>query len=148
MSSLSLNSGSNRLYKRETGTETSSDIYDEVDSITCFFNHQFAHRNSVCLFSPQLAIYRMMYLNLSEGITVIRQRWSPLSSTAGSYPDPPQSSLSQPPPPSYDFHRAPFVDFPIIQSHVHPFCIILKAGQKLHHKPYFRPPSHIDQSDF
>ena len=88
-----------------------------------------------------------MYLNIREDITVIRQRWSPPSpSTTGSCPDPPQSSHSQPPP-SYDFYRAPFADFPIIQSHVHPFCIIYNAGQKLHHKPYFIPPSHIDRSD-
>jgi len=89
-----------------------------------------------------------MYLNLREDITVIRQRWSPPStSTAGSCPDPSQSSLSQPHPPSYDFYKAPFANFPVIQSHVHPFCIIYNAGQKLHHKPYITPPSHIDQSD-
>jgi hypothetical protein len=97
---------------------------------------------------PNWQEYRVMYLNLREDITVIRQRWSPpSSSTAGSCPDPPQSSLSQPPPPSYDFYRAPFADFPIIQSHVRPFCIIYNAGQKLHHKPYFMPPSHIDEYD-
>jgi len=87
-----------------------------------------------------------MYLNLREDITVIRQRWSPPStSTAGSCSDP--FSLSQPLSPSYDFYQAPFANFPIIQSHVHPFCIIYNAGQKLHHKPYITPPSHINQSD-
>ena len=80
-------------------------------------------------------------------ITVIRQRWSPPSpSTAGSFPDPSQSSSSQPPP-SHDFYKAPFDNFPTIQSHVHPFCVIHNAGQKLYNNPYFRPPSHIDQSD-
>lgn len=89
-----------------------------------------------------------MYLNVREDITVIRQRWSPPSpSTPGFRPDPPQSSISQPSPSSYDFYRAPFADFPIIQSHVHPFCVIYNAGKKLLHKPYFTPPSHIDRSD-
>jgi hypothetical protein len=79
-----------------------------------------------------------MYLNLREDITVFRQRWWPPSpSTTGSCPGPP----------SHDEYRAPFVSFPIVESHVHPFCIIYNAGQKLQHKPYFTPPSHIDQSD-
>ena len=43
------------VQERDGGAETSSDIYDEVDSITYFFSHPFAHRNSVCLFSSQLA---------------------------------------------------------------------------------------------
>lgn len=91
-----------------------------------------------------------MYLNDkdSQGITVARRRWSPPSpSPAGSCPGAPQSSLSRPPPPSYDFYRAPFGDFPIIQSHLHPFCVIHNAGAKLRHKPYFTPPSHINKSD-
>lgn len=72
-----------------------------------------------------------MYLNLGEEIAAPRRRWSPLSPpTAGSCPAPASSSLSQPPPQIYDFYRAPFADFPIIQSHVCPFCIIYNAGKK------------------
>ena len=89
-----------------------------------------------------------MYLNVSEDITVIRQRWLPPSHpTSGSRPVPPHSSMSQPPPPNYDFYRAPFADFPIIQSHVHPFCVIYNAGQKLKTKTLFTPPPHINTSD-
>ena len=89
-----------------------------------------------------------MYLNVSEDITVIRRRWLPPSPpTAGSGPVPPHSSISQPPPPSYDFYRAPFADFPIIQSHVHPFWVIYNAGQKLRFKTVFTPPPHISRSD-
>jgi hypothetical protein len=106
------------------------DIY-EVGSITHFSTFTLLMETQFAYSPPNWQEYRVMYLNLREDITVIRQRWSPpSSSTAGSCPDPPQSSLSQPPPPSYDFYRAPFADFPIIQSHVHPFCIIYNAGQK------------------
>ena len=58
--------------------------------------------------------------------------------------------MSQPPPPpSYDFYRSPFADFPIIQSHVHPFYVIYNAGQKLTSKTLtnFTPPDHINPSD-
>jgi hypothetical protein len=126
----------------------SSDIYDEVVSTTHSLAFKWLIQTQFAYTPPDWQEYRVMYLNLNEDITVIRQRWSPPPpSAAGSCPDLPQSSLSQPHPPSYDFYQAPFVNFPIIRSHIHPFCIIYNAGQKLHHKPYFTPPSHIDSSD-
>ena len=89
-----------------------------------------------------------MYLNVSEDITVVRRRWLPPSPpTAGSGPVSLHSSISQPPPPIYDFYRATFDDFPTIQSHVHPFCVIYNAGQKLKAKTLFTPPDHINTSD-
>jgi hypothetical protein len=123
-------------------------MYDEVDSIPYTSAFKLLIETQFAYAPPDWHEYRVMYLNLREDMTVIRQRWSPPSpSTAGSCPDPPQASLSQPPPPSHDFYRAPFADFPIIQSHVHPFCIIYNAGKKLRQQPYFTPPSHIDLSD-
>jgi hypothetical protein len=129
---------------REGDAEALSDMYDEVGPITSSSAFKLLIQTQFAYTPPDWQEYRVVYLNLWEDITVIRQRWSP---PAGSCPDPPQSSLSQPPPPGYDFYRAPFADFPIIQSHVHPFCVIYNAGQKLLHKPYFTPPAHIDPSD-
>ena len=89
-------------------------------------------------------------LNVREDITIIRRRWlPPLPPTSGSRPVPPHSPMSQPPLPGYDFYRAPFTDFPIIRSHVHPFCVIYNAGQKLTSKALvtFTPPPHINPSD-
>jgi hypothetical protein len=116
-------------------------MYDEVELTTHCLAFGLLMVIKFAYAPPAWHQYRVMYLNIREEITVIRQHWSPPSPSAGSGPIPLASS------PTYEFFRAPFADFPIIKSHVHPFCVIYNAGQKLIHKPYFNPPSHINQTD-
>jgi hypothetical protein len=129
---------------------TSSDMYDKVDSIAYSSAFKLLIETQFACAPPGWHEYRVMFWNLRENITVMRQDWSPPSpSSGGSCADPLKSSHFGPlsPTPSYESYRTPFNKFPIIQSHVHPFCVIYNAGQKLQHKPYLIPPSHIDRAD-